>query len=325
MTPEPGPSALRAAEISQSSRPPLILILDDQEWAARAFESVLSPQGYSVIRCRTGRQLLEFMQALAPDAFLIKHGIPDVSAFELCRTLRAFPQVGAITPIILSSATPLRGNERLEAFAAGAWHLISVPVDAEELIARLSVYLQSKLEADRVREVSLVDLKSGFYSVQGLLRIVKELSLDASRHNSPIGCVVIGPEKEPQPPLVGLPEDSNRIADRLVDLMTAVGRGSDAIGRLSQTEFGVVAPRTDSSTVLQMANRLHEAAQSFASDLGSEASLRLRVGCYAVDDFRQTPIEPVEILTRATMALRHAQSDTASSPIVYFGQSFSAR
>ncbi|MGH7470121.1 MAG: response regulator [Longimicrobiales bacterium] len=312
------------ATTAQDRRPPLVLVVDDQEWSARAFESVLSPHGYSVIRCRSARQTLEHIQTISPDALLIKADLPDLTGPELCRTLRAHAHVGATTPIFLASTAPMRRIQRLEALGSGAWDLISLPVDSEELLLRLGVYVRSKFEADRAREESLLDVASGLYSIHGLLRRVRELSLDAYRHHSPIACVVIGPEDEWAERTTQNAESVPSVnADRLVRLMNNVGRRSDAIGRLSQTEFVVVAPRTGSEAVLKMAQRLHEAAEAFHTDEGG-SKLRVRVGCYAVDDFHEAVIEPVEILVRATMALRRAQRDTTAPPICYFGQSYSA-
>src|SRR5262245_10556278 len=180
----------------QNRRPPLVLVIDDQEWSARAFESVLSPHGYSVIRCRSARQTLEHIQTISPDALVIKADLPDLSGSELCRALRAHAHVGASTPVFIASTAPMRRAQRLEALGSGAWDLISLPVDAEEMLLRLGVYVRSKFEADRAREESLLDLSSGLYSIHGLLRRVRELSLDAHRHHGSIACVVIGPQDE---------------------------------------------------------------------------------------------------------------------------------
>jgi PleD family two-component response regulator len=308
---------------ARNRRPPLILVVDDQEWSARAFESVLSPHGYSVIRCRSARQTLEHIQTISPDALLIKADLPDSSGSELCRTLREHAHISANTPVFIASTAPLRRSQRLEAIGSGAWDLISLPVDAEELLLRLGVYVRSKFEADRAREESLLDLASGLYSIHGLLRRVRELSLDAYRHHSPIACVVFGPEDEWAPAATGQStEGFAAMSDRLVRLINGVGRRSDAIGRLSQTEFVIVAPRTGSDGVLKLAQRLHEAAELVHENDGGER-LRIRVGCYAVDDFHESVIEPVEILVRATMALRRAQRDATAPPICFFGQAYS--
>ena len=54
-------STLRREQMSElpiPSRPPLVLIANDQEWSARSLESILGPAGYAVLRAYTGRQAL---------------------------------------------------------------------------------------------------------------------------------------------------------------------------------------------------------------------------------------------------------------------------
>src|SRR4051812_17285291 len=47
------------ADRDKASRPPLVLIANDQEWSARSLESILGPNGYAVVRAYTGQQALE--------------------------------------------------------------------------------------------------------------------------------------------------------------------------------------------------------------------------------------------------------------------------
>jgi diguanylate cyclase (GGDEF)-like protein len=232
--------------------------------------------------------------------------------------LRERPNIGFTTPIIIASTAPMRRSERLEALDAGAWDVISLPFDAEELQLRMRIYLRSKFEVDRAREASLLDLTTGLYSIHGLLRRVRELSLDATRYNSPIACVVLGPDIQSIP----AGEESDRTADRLLHLVNSIGRGSDVVGRLSLTEFVVVAPRTSSTGVLRMAERFHQAAAALPVE-GAEANLKIRIGCYAVEDVAGQVVDPAELLVRAAMALRRAQRDTSAPPVCFFGQTYS--
>ena len=308
-----------AEDTSINPRPPLVVVVDDQEWTARAFESVLSSHSCSVIRCASARHTLERLQSISPDALLIKADLPDTRGADLCRMLRERPNIGFTTPIIIASTAPMRRSERLEALDAGAWDVISLPFDAEELQLRMRIYLRSKFEVDRAREASLLDLTTGLYSIHGLLRRVRELSLDATRHNSPIACVVLGPDIRS----MSAAEESDRTADRLLHLVNTIGRGSDVVGRLSLTEFVVVAPRTSSAGVLRMAERFHEAAAALFPADGPDADLKIRIGCYAVEDFAGQSVDPADLLVRAAMALRRAQRDTSAPPVCFFGQTYS--
>lgn len=310
---------LSSPEQTADRRPPLVLVVDDEEWSARAFESVLSPHGHSVIRLRSARQTLERLQTISPDALLIKSDLPDLAASELCRAVRS--QLGPSTPIFLVSAAPLRRAQRLEALTSGAWDLITLPLQADELLLRLNTYIDAKFETDRAREESLLDLGSGLYSIRGLLRRVRELTLEAYRTHGAIGCLVIGPEDDPSetPSTV----EPAWVASRLIELINQAGRRSDAIGRLNQTDFVVVAPRTTAEGVLRMAQRLQSAAETLSVEEAGKQPLRIRFGCYAIDDFRESEVDPVQLLIRATTALRRAQRDVASEPICFFGQSYS--
>src|SRR5256885_1693031 len=49
------------------SRPPLALIINDQEWWARSLESILAAKGYAVLRAYNGAQALLTARNARPD------------------------------------------------------------------------------------------------------------------------------------------------------------------------------------------------------------------------------------------------------------------
>jgi GGDEF domain-containing protein len=102
------------------------------------------------------------------------------------------------------------------------------------------------------------------------------------------------------------PEPNNRTSD----VLRSVVRGSDIIGRLGQNEFVILAPETEMPGLMHLANRLVAAFEAEALITGSPGSVQ--IGCYAVPDFASTHIEPVEMIVRATQALRVAQLPGAS-------------
>ena len=58
--------------------PPLVLIANDQEWSARSLESILGPNGYSVIRAYTGQQALDRARTAHPDLIILDAQMPDM-------------------------------------------------------------------------------------------------------------------------------------------------------------------------------------------------------------------------------------------------------
>ena len=132
------PLAADAAEPPpRTRRPPLVLIADDQEWTARAFESVLGPAGFAVLRAASGRQALEQARSVAPDVVMMRADLADHPGPALCRLLRREARVGAATPLFVTSAAPLLREKRIEALRAGAWDVLALPLDAEELLLKL--------------------------------------------------------------------------------------------------------------------------------------------------------------------------------------------
>jgi GGDEF domain-containing protein len=100
------------------------------------------------------------------------------------------------------------------------------------------------------------------------------------------------------------------------------GRLSDVVGRLGPTEFVVMAAGTDASGVRKLAERFLQAAeQALREEGGGMTPVQMRAGCYAVSDFRtasQTSLQAVDLLVRATMAVRRSQTDAEGARIRFF-------
>jgi GGDEF domain-containing protein len=79
---------------------------------------------------------------------------------------------------------------------------------------------------------------------------------------------------------------------------------SDAIGRLGPTEFAVVAQGTDKDGAIRMAERLVRSIQT-----PDGTAFKVCAGYDAVDNYHEAPIEPSDMLVRATMAMRLSRSD----------------
>jgi diguanylate cyclase (GGDEF)-like protein len=289
---------------------PLVLIANDQEWSARSLESILGPSGYSVVRAYTGQQALERARTAQPDLIILDAQMPDVHGFEICRQLRSDPRFSATTPIIITTSGPSGRTQRLEAYRAGAWEFLGQPLDGEALLLKLATFLQCKLEVDSLRDESLLDSGTGLYNMRGLSRRAHEIGADAFRRRDPLACVVFSPEPEGVVPDEPPDEEVQRIAQQVGQLFKRVGRSSDAIGRLGHSEFAVIAPATTGDGAVRLIQRLGGTIESSPIPVrGGERSLRVRAGYCAVPDFAESPVDAVELLLRATTALRELKRD----------------
>ena len=224
---------------------PLVLIANDQEWTARAVESILMANGFRVSRAFTAKDTLALASASDPDVVILDQQLPDFSGVEVCRQLRADPRFGTSLPVMITTAGPSGRQQRLSAYEAGAWEFYGQPLDAEALLHKLRVYSAAYREVRRLRQATMLDPATGLYSRSGLARRASELLGEARRSGRAVACVAWS--------LAGAADtDGSRQAGALLRLQ---GRTADAFGRLENGEFAVVAPGTDARGAEQLAER----------------------------------------------------------------------
>lgn len=290
---------------SSDPRAPLVLVANDQEWALRSLESILQPHGYEVLRAFTGQQAIERARLGRPDVIILDSEMPDLGGVEICRVLRADPRVGRSTPIIVTTAGTSGRTQRLEAYRAGAWEFLGQPLDAEALLLKLEAYVAARREIEQVREDALVDGPTGLYNRRGLTRRAREIATEAYRRRNALACVVLSAGS-------GEAGDADGMLATVGETLRREGRSSDAIGRLGEREVAFIAPSTDAEGAVRLAERLGDAIQASRLASPDGVPLRLRGGYTAVSDYRLAEVDPLEMLLRATSALRELEGEMAS-------------
>lgn len=280
-------------------RPPLTLIANSQEWHTRALESILGPQGYAVLRAYTGAQAIERAVEARPDLIFVDTDLPDRDGFEVVRALRESPHISPSTPIIMTSPGHTSRQRRIEALRAGAWDFIGAAIDGEELPLRLGAMVRAKMESDRVREEGLLDELTGLYNLRGLARRAREVGSQAFRQKEALACIVVTPM------MANIAELADRVSAEMALVLRNTGRSSDVIGTLGPGEFAIVAGGTDSAGAERLAERLAEAAGRI---FGTE-DVNVAIGYDAVQNYSEAPIDPSDMLARASTAMRQSRAD----------------
>jgi DNA-binding response OmpR family regulator len=235
-----------------------------------SLESVLTQGGYRVMATGKRVQVLELARRHQPDAILLDLNLDQRAGdnLTLCRALRADASISRATPIIITMAGPALRQQRIDALRAGAWELRGDPLDTEELLLRLGVYVQGKLEVDRLGTEELVDRASGLYNDAGMARRCAELAAFTARQGLPLACAVFQPTDSALTP---------GGADRLAVAMRRVGRISDVVCRTGPAEFAVFAPATDETGAEGLVQRISDAVSR-----GTALKLRSGVSVAAV-------------------------------------------
>lgn len=281
------------------SRAPVVLIVSEHEWASRSLDTILAPRGYSVVRAYNGEQALERAVECDPDAVFIEQNLPDTNGVGLCRRMLEESVVSDATPILLTTSGPSSYDQRLEALRAGAWEVVSLPIDAEELLLRLDRYTRAKMEADRARTGTMIDAETGLYSHSGILRRVREVAAAAERYDRPIACIVFDAGDGDGPQLTG------ELLAEIAAVLRKSTRRSDIIGRIGPSQFAIITPDTPEQGARVVAERLRQYGTVNGQGEGGETmSVRHRAGVYAVANARELALDPTELVIRAATASR---------------------
>ena len=308
---------------------PLVLLVNDEEWTARSLDTVLRPNGYAVLLAYTGQQGLDLASKVRADCILIDYGLPDMTGADLAERLRKIPTIRPSTPILVISGQSLPRADRLRCLENGAWDVLKLPFDTDEFLVRLDRYLGAKRDADFALDQGHVDPLTGLYNVQGLTKRVRELLADAVRHDHPLACVALGlsdlrgadaggaveaggegTENAAAGSTAAQSEEAARTAEVVARVLAAVTRVSDVVARVGNDDFVIVAPSTNEQGAQRLADRLFESFETHRADLGlpKTEGPSLRAGYHALDHPGSGELLPEDLLTRATLALRQAQS-----------------
>jgi two-component system, OmpR family, KDP operon response regulator KdpE len=128
-----------------------ILVVEDDLPLRRTIRSLLVAQGFDAWGVRTGGEALELIRSEKFDLVILDINLPDMTGFEVCRTIRAGFDVQIIVLTVRDSE-----EDKLEAFGAGADDYVTKPFNAGELLARIRAHLRrrvakAKLTSDLLR------------------------------------------------------------------------------------------------------------------------------------------------------------------------------
>ena len=125
-----------------------ILLVEDNEMNRDMLSRRLAKRGYQVLVATTGAEALEIVREQRPDLVLMDAGLPDITGWEVTRTLKSDPATKLI-PIIALTAHAL-ASDREEAFAAGCDDYESKPVELTDLLTKIQRLLAGS-EAERTQ------------------------------------------------------------------------------------------------------------------------------------------------------------------------------
>jgi len=117
-----------------------VLVVDDDIRNIFALTSLLERHHMEVIYAENGRDAIEILEnTTGIHAVLMDVMMPEMDGYETMRAIRAHTKLKSL-PIIALTAKAMKGD-REQCIEAGASDYISKPVDADQLLSLLRVWL----------------------------------------------------------------------------------------------------------------------------------------------------------------------------------------
>ncbi len=138
-----------------------ILIVDDDVNALKLIGYTLHREGYEIVVAQSGQEALAKAQTEKPHLVLLDIMMPGMDGYEVCRRLRATPQIAQIPVIMLTAKSQV--EDKVAGFEAGADDYLTKPVIPAELVARVrALLLRSAYAAPaKAKSIALLGAKGG--------------------------------------------------------------------------------------------------------------------------------------------------------------------
>jgi two-component system alkaline phosphatase synthesis response regulator PhoP len=118
-----------------------ILIADDNQNIRDALTYLLEDEGYQLLLARDGAETLQKVREQRPDILFLDVMMPEMNGYEVCRTIRADPQVKNTYIIMLTAKGQVAEQERGK--EVGADEYIVKPFSPMEILAKVKHILQN--------------------------------------------------------------------------------------------------------------------------------------------------------------------------------------
>jgi CheY-like chemotaxis protein len=131
-------SGLHQAEVVLAGKK--VLVVDDDIRNIFAMTSILEPFQMPVMSAETGREAIDVLQRTPDiDVVLMDIMMPDMDGYDTMRAIRKLSKFRSL-PIIALTAKAMKGD-REKCIEAGASDYISKPVDTQQLLGLLRLWL----------------------------------------------------------------------------------------------------------------------------------------------------------------------------------------
>ncbi|NOT13954.1 MAG: diguanylate cyclase [Methylococcaceae bacterium] len=257
-----------------------VLLVDDDPIMLTRLTKQLVASGHSVQVCRDGETALEHIIEHKPQLLITDWNMKPMDGLALCKTLRASDFAKNLYIIMLTASSS--EDNLVEAFDAGIDDYVTKPVNMRILLARIHagqrlISLQQELAQERkelerstaelavanrrLQHIAYTDILTALPNRRYALNRLEQEWVAAQRFNRPLSVLMLDLDffKTINDALGH--DVGDRVLAHSAKVMRESIRSSDVACRLGGEEFIVIAPNTDSTAAVLLAERIRKAIE----------------------------------------------------------------
>src|SRR5438128_12140460 len=133
----------------------IVLIEDDADLFS-LIQYNLETEGFAFAGSKTGKGAIDLCRREKPDLIILDIMLPDSDGLEICKSIRAHPELSS-TPVIFLTARASE-TDRIVGLELGANDYIVKPFFVRELIARIMLQFRTQHRPTRVLKAGGLEL-----------------------------------------------------------------------------------------------------------------------------------------------------------------------
>jgi two-component system cell cycle response regulator len=258
-----------------------ILLVDDDPIMLARLSKQLDASGNRVAVCRDGESALKHVIEHGPQVVITDWRMKPMDGLALCQALRASAFGKNLYLIMLTSTED--EDALVAAFDAGIDDYVTKPISLRVLLARLRagqriITLQNELEKEsrdiqrytaelaaanrRLKSMANTDVLTGLPNRRYALGRLEQESATALRAKQPLSVLMLDLDHFKSVNDTLGHEVGDQVLVHAANLMRETARTNDIVCRLGGEEFLIIAPNTDGTTALSLAERVRRCIEA---------------------------------------------------------------
>ncbi|WP_246422728.1 diguanylate cyclase [Roseospira visakhapatnamensis] len=268
---------------SDSSKKPLLLLVEDDPNTLRLL-SGLFKESYEILVAMSGHQGMDVARSEGPDLILLDLRLPDMDGLEICRILKAEPDVERI-PIIFLTADQDPATEE-KGITLGAVDFVTKPFSTAVLRARVRTHIDLRRKTEALERLAATDALTGVPNRRSFETVIAREWRRMMREKMPLSVAMVDIDHfKALNDTFGHPFGDHVLRVVAATIDAHLRRPSDYVARYGGEEFVLVLPSTDAAgaaSVAEGARRAIEALQFDGMPVDKPLQVTASLGCGTV-------------------------------------------